>query len=149
MSTIIFKINLYKIVKIKLYKLFNSAILGTYQTNLIGITTMDNKITFNTAHSRTRVIMEKNPNLKYRVVFSFQLKKAIAEQQKKVTALNADKSVTVAYIAKPKKTVNKKVALVGDYKKPTVKNADLELPFFMMSSILIVFAIAFHTINLL
>lgn len=109
---------------------------------------MDKKITFNTAHSRTRVIMQKNPDLKYRIVFSFQLKKAIAEQQKKVTALNADKSVTVAYVAKPKK-VNKKVAFVGDYKKPTVNNENLELPLFMMSSVLIIFAIVFHTINLL
>ena len=110
---------------------------------------MDKKITFNTAHSRTRVIMEKNPNLKYRVVFAFQLKKAIAEQPKKVTTLHANGLATVAYIAKPKLTVNKKVAMVGDYKKPTVKNGSLELPFFMLSSILIVFAIAFHTINLL
>ena len=109
---------------------------------------MDKKITFDTAHSRTRVIMEKNPNLKYRVVFAFQLKKAIAEQPKKVTTLHADKSVTVAYIAKPKKTVNKKVALVGDYKKPTVKNDNLALPFFMLSSILIIFAIALQAINL-
>lgn len=110
---------------------------------------MSNKITFDTAHSRTRVIMEKNPNLKYRVVFSFQLKKAIAEQPKKVTTLHANGLATVAYIAKPKKIVNKKVALVGDYKKPTIKNDNIKLPFFMMSSILIIFAIAFHTINLL
>ena len=131
-----------------LYKLFNSAILGTYQTNLIGITTMDNKAIFNTAHSKTRAIVAKNPVLKYRIVFSFQLKKAIAEQQKKVTALNADKSVTVAYIAKPKK-VNKKVAMIGDYKKPIVKKDSLELPFFMMSSILIICALTLQAINLL
>ena len=115
---------------------------------------MSNKITFNTAHSRTRVIMEKNPNLKYRVVFSFQLKKAIAEQQKNVLRLHANGLATGADIAKPtarvaEKTVNKKVAMIGDYKKPTVKNADLELPFFMMSSILIIFAIALQAINLL
>ena len=110
---------------------------------------MSNKVTFNTAHSRTRVIVAKNPTLKYRVVFAFQLKKAIAEQPKKVTTLHANGLVTVAYIAKPKKTVNKKVAMVGDYKKPTVKNDNLALPFLMLSSILIVFALAFHTINLL
>lgn len=110
---------------------------------------MSNKITFNTAHSRTRVIMEKNPALKYRVVFAFQLKKAIAEQPKKVTTLHANGLATVAYIAKPKKTVNKKVALVGDYKKPTIKKDNLELPFFMLSSILIIFAIALQAINLL
>ena len=110
---------------------------------------MDKKITFNTAHSRTRVIMEKNPNLKYRIVFSFQLKKAIAEQPKKVTTLHANGLATVAYIAKPKKTVTKKVALVGDYKKPDVKKDSLELPFFMLSSLFIIFAIAFHVMNLL
>ena len=112
---------------------------------------MDKKITFNTAHSRTRVIMEKNPNLKYRIVFSFQLKKAIAEQPKKVTTLqlHANGLATVAHIAKPKKIVNKKVALVGDYKKPDVKKDSLELPFFMLSSLFIIFAIAFHVMNLL
>ena len=117
---------------------------------------MDKKFTFNTAHSRTRVIMEKNPNLKYRIVFSFQLKRAIAEQPKKVTTLHANGLAThanglatVAYIAKPKKTVNKKVAMVGDYIKPTVKKDSLELPFFMLSSLFIIFAIAFHVMNLL
>ena len=110
---------------------------------------MDKKITFNTAHSRTRVIMEKNPALKYRVVFAFQLKKAIAEQHKKVTTLHANGLATVAHIAKPEKTVNKKVALVGDYKKPTVKNDNLALPFLMLSSILIVFALALQAINYL
>ena len=119
---------------------------------------MDKKITFNTAHSRTRVIMEKNPALKYRVVFAFQLKKAIAEQPKKVTTLHANGLVTVELVnkkadAKPAKKaykkVNKKVAMVGDYIKPTVKNDNIKLPFFMLSSILIIFALAFHTVNLL
>ena len=110
---------------------------------------MDNKLAFNTAHSRTRVIMEKNQNLKYRIVFSFQLKKAIAEQHKKVTTLHANGLVTVAYTAKPNLTVNKKVALVGDYKKPTIKNDNIKLPFFMLSSMLIIFAIALQAINLL
>ena len=111
---------------------------------------MDNKTIFNTAHSRTRVIMENNPNLKYRVVFSFQLKKAIAEQHKKVTTLHANGLSTVELVNKKAcKKVNKKVAMVGDYIKPTVKNADLASAFLMLSSILIVFAIAFQTINLL
>lgn len=122
---------------------------------------MSNKITFDTAHGRTRVIMTNNPNLKYRIVFAFQLKKAIAEQHKhkKVTTLHANGVATVELVNKKAdaklakkacKKVNKKVALVGDYIKPAVKNADLALPFFMTSSlILIVFAIAFHTINLL
>lgn len=85
---------------------------------------MDNKLAFDTAHSRTRTIVAKNPTLKYRIVFSFQLKKAIAEQ-------------------------HKKVALVGDYKKPTIKNDNIKLPFFMLSSMLIIFAIALQAINLL
>ena len=119
---------------------------------------MDKKITFNTAHSRTRVIMEKNPNLKYRVVFAFQLKKAIAEKHEKVTTLHANGLVTVELVnkkadAKPSKKaykkVNKKVAMVGDYIKPTVKNDNLELPFFMMSSILIIFALTLQAINYL
>ena len=110
---------------------------------------MDNKLAFNTAHIRTRAIVAKNPTLKYRIVFSFQLKKAIAEQPKKVTTLHANGLATVAYIAKPKKTVNKKVAMVGDYKKPTVKNDNIKLPFFMLSSLFIIFAIAFHVMNLL
>ena len=101
---------------------------------------MDNKLAFNTAHNRTRPIVAENPNLKYRVVFAFQLKKAIAEQSKKVT---------VAYIAKPKLTVSKKVAMVGDYKKPTVKNDNFKLPFFMISSILIIFALTLQAINYL
>ena len=110
---------------------------------------MDNKLAFNTAHIRTRAIVAKNPTLKYRIVFSFQLKKAISEQHKKVTTLHANGLATVAYIAKPKKTVNKKVAMVGDYKKPDVKKDSLELPFFMLSSLFIIFAIAFHVMNLL
>ena len=114
---------------------------------------MSNKITFTTAHSRTRVIMEKNPALKYRVVFAFQLKKAMAEQHKKVITLHANGLATVELVnkkadAKPSKKVNKKVALVGDYKKPTVKNADLELPLFM-SSILIIFALTLQAIDYL
>ena len=119
---------------------------------------MDKKITFNTAHSRTRVIMEKNPNLKYRVVFAFQLKKAIAEKHEKVTTLHANGLVTVELVnkkadAKPSKKaykkVNKKVAMVGDYKKPTVKKDNFKLPFFMLSSLFIIFALAFHVMNLL
>ena len=66
-----------------------------------------------------------------------------------MTTLHADKSVTVAYIAKPKLTINKKVAMVGDYKNPDVKNDNIKLPFFMLSSILIIFAIALQAINLL
>ena len=115
---------------------------------------MDKKIVFNTAHSHTRAIVAKNPTLKYRVVFSFQLKKAIAEQHKKVTTLHANGLLTVEPVnkkadANPAKKVNKKVAMVGDYKKPTVKNADLALLFFMMFSMLIIFAIAVQAINLL
>ena len=110
---------------------------------------MDNKLAFNTAHSRTRPIVAENSNLKYRVVFAFQLKKAIAEQSKKVTTLHADKSVTVAHIAKQKLTVNKKVAFVGDYIEPTVKDDNLESPFFMLSLTLIIFALTFHVISLL
>ena len=142
-----------------LYKLCNSAILDTYKqvinslfipltlfdkkANIMKTSTVLNKSQlFKQAHSSTRTIMKKNPNLKYRIVFSFQLKKAIAEQPKKVLRLHANGLATVAYIAKPKKTVNKKVAMVGDYKKPTVNNSNLELPFFMMSLILIIFAIA-------
>ena len=110
---------------------------------------MDNKLAFNTAHSRTRAIVAENPTLKYRVVFAFQLKKAIAEQPKKVTTLHANGLATVAYIAKPKLTVNKKVAMVGDYKKHTIKNDSLKLPFFMLSSILIIFALTLQAINYL
>ena len=106
---------------------------------------MSNKITFTTAHSRTRVIMEKNPALKYRVVFAFQLKKAMAEQHKKVITLHANGLATVELV---NKKVNKKVAMIGDYKKPTVKNADLELPLFM-SSILIIFALTLQAIDYL
>ena len=104
---------------------------------------MDKKIVFNTAHSRTRPIVAKNPNLKYRVVFAFQLKKAIAEQHKKVTTLHAKPSKKVS------KKIDKKVAMVGDYKKPTIKNDNIKLPFFMLSSMLIIFAIALQAINLL
>ena len=89
---------------------------------------MDNKAIFNTAHSKTRAIVAKNPALKYRVVFSFQLKKAIAEQPKKVTTLHANGLVLVELVNKKEdaktakkayKKVNKKVAMIGDYKKPT------------------------------
>ena len=119
---------------------------------------MDKKIVFNTAHSHTRAIVAKNPTLKYRVVFSFQLKKAIAEQHKKVTTLHANGLLTVEPVnkkadAKPAKKaykkVNKKVALVGDYKKPTAKNGNAKLSFLMLSSILIIFTLVFHTVNLL
>ena len=87
-------------------------------------------------------------------MFAFQLKKAIAEQPKKVTTLHANGLATTAYIAKPtarvaKKTVNKKVAMVGDYKKPTVKKDNFKLSFFMLSSLLIIFAIALQAINYL
>ena len=132
--------------------MLDSAILSTYQATCllnIGITAMDNKLAFNTAHSRTRPIVAKNPNLKYRVVFAFQLKKAIAEQPKNALKLHANGLATVAYIAKPKKAVNKKVAMVGDYKKPTIKKDNFKLSFFMLSSLLIIFALALQAINLL
>ena len=122
---------------------------------------MNNKAIFNTAHSRTRAIVAENPNLKYRVVFAFQLKKAISEQHKKVTTLqlHANGLSTVEPVNKKadakqsknvsKKIVNKKVALVGDYKKHTVKNDNFKLPFFMLSSLFIIFALTLQAINYL
>ena len=67
---------------------------------------------FTLAHHNTRLKVLKNTllgrkKIKYNVIFKYELKKVINSQPQKVTIYDGSKKV------------NKSVAMVGDYKKPT------------------------------
>ena len=67
---------------------------------------------FTLAHHNTRLKVLKNTllrrkKIKYNIIFKYELKKVINSQPQKVTIYNGSKKV------------NKSVAMVGDYKKPT------------------------------
>lgn len=67
---------------------------------------------FTLAHHNTRLKVLKNAllrrkKIKYNVIFKYELKKVINSQPQKVTIYDGSKKI------------NKSVAMVGDYKKPT------------------------------
>ena len=105
---------------------------------------------FNLAHHKTRIEQLKaialGREFSYKITFSFYLKELSNAQPQKVTVCGykpAQKPV--------KKKVNKSCAMVGDYKKPTIANESLEMPFFILSvfAILIIFALTLQAINYL
>lgn len=111
---------------------------------------MDKSIIFQLAHHKTRIEQLKAIALRrefnYKLTFSFYLKELTNAQPQKVTIYGykpVDKAV------KPK--VNKSCAMVGDYKKPSIANNSLEMPFFILSvfAILIIFALTLQAINYL
>ena len=107
---------------------------------------------FSLAHHKTRIEQLKAIALRrefsYHVTFSFYLKELTNAQPQKVTTYS-NGVMTVSYAKKPK--VNKSCAMVGDYKKPSIANDSLELPFFVLSvvAILIIFALTLQAINYL
>ena len=107
---------------------------------------------FTLAHHETRKAFLKakllGQNFDYQVTFSFYLKELTNAQPQKVTTYS-NGVMTVSYAKKPK--VNKSCAMVGDYKKPSIANDSLELPFFILSvvAILIIFALTLQAINYL
>lgn len=105
---------------------------------------------FSLAHHKTRIEQLKaialGRKFSYHVTFSFYLKELTNAEPQKVTIYGykpVDKAV--------KKKVNKSCAMVGDYKKPSIANDSLELPFFILSvfAILIIFALTLQAINYL
>ena len=104
---------------------------------------MTNSELFTLAHHETRKALLKakllGKDFNYQVTFSFYLKELINAQPQKVTV----------YGYKPK--INKACAMVGDYKKPSIANDSLEMPFFILSvfAILIIFALTLQAINYL
>ncbi len=107
---------------------------------------------FTLAHHKTRIEKLKaialGRKFSYQVTFSFYLKELTNNQPQKVTTYS-NGIMLVSYAKKPK--VNKSCAMVGDYKKPSIANDSLELPFFILSSIaiLIIFALTLQAINYL
>lgn len=107
---------------------------------------------FTLAHHETRKALLKakllGKDFNYQVTFSFYLKELISNQPQKVTTYK-NGIMAVSYAKKPK--VNKSCAMIGDYKKPSIANDSLELPFFILSSIaiLIIFALTLQAINYL
>ena len=75
---------------------------------------------FTLAHHETRKAFLKakllGNDFNYQITFSFYLKELTNKQPQKVTTYS-NGVMTVSYQKKPK--VNKSVAMVGDYKKPT------------------------------
>ena len=105
---------------------------------------------FTLAHHETRKALLKakllGKEFNYQVMFSFYLKELINNQPQKVTTFS-NVIMLVSYAKKPK--INKACAMVGDYKKPSIANDSLELPFFILSSIaiIIIFALTLQAIN--
>ena len=105
---------------------------------------------FTLAHHETRKALLKakllGKDFNYHVTFSFYLKELTNAQPQKVTTFK-NGIMLVSYAKKPK--VNKACAMVGDYKKPSIANDSLELPFFILSvfAILIIYALALQAIN--
>ena len=73
---------------------------------------------FQLAHRRTRtqkinaILLRRE--FKYKVTFAIELRKAIAEQPKKLTTLTQHGRI-VTFIKPAKKRINKACAMVGDY----------------------------------
>ena len=105
---------------------------------------MDKSQLFTLAHHETRKAFLKakllGNDFNYQITFSFYLKELVNNQPQ---------NETVSYQKKPK--VNKACAMVGDFKKPTIANDSLEMPFFILSmfAILIIFALTLQAINYL
>lgn len=89
---------------------------------------MNKSTLFVNAHHKTRLAMLKAAILRhdfnYQVVFTFYLREEIAAQAVKNTVYNGN-ITTIEYI--PKRKINKSVALVGDYKKPTIVRDGLKI----------------------
>lgn len=104
---------------------------------------------FTLAHHKTRIEKLKaialGRKFSYQVTFSFYLKELTNAQPQKVTSYSNGVK-TVSY--EKKKKVNKACAMVGDYVKPTAENDNLELPYFVLSSlaIVIIFALSLQAI---
>lgn len=79
---------------------------------------MNNSQIFKLAHAKTKkqktLALLMNAPFNYQVTFSFYLKQIINNQPQKITILGSKLANERVH-----KKVNKNVALVGDYKKPT------------------------------